>query len=93
MEKLFQYLLLGIVLLFLIWFVFQLFLFIISYFQLLFAWFKLSPQQRKNRRKMNKTVKRIKRQSKYGSSDYSGSYSFTSTSSDCSDDGGGGGGD
>ncbi len=42
---------------------------------------------------MNKTVKRIKRQSKYGSSDYSGSYSFTSTSSDCSDDGGGGGGD
>lgn len=92
MEELLKYFLLGIVILFLTWFVFQLVRFIIASSQHFIVWMKLSPDQRKNRRKMNKTVKRIRKQSKYGSSDYSSSYSYSSYSSDGGSDGGGGGG-
>ncbi len=52
-------------------------------------WLRLSPEKRKNNRKMNRTIKRLRKESKYGSSSYSGGeYSYSSDGG--SGDGGGG---
>ncbi|KGR78682.1 hypothetical protein [Ureibacillus manganicus] len=81
----------GIILLFTMWIV-TLIRLIIGKSKAFKYWLSLTPEKRKNNRKMNRTVKRIKGKSKYGSSYGDGGSGATYYSSGDSESGGDGGG-
>ncbi|HWL25409.1 MAG TPA: hypothetical protein VNR38_16965 [Ureibacillus sp.] len=79
----------GILMLIIMWTV-SLFQLAISETKAFMRWLNMTPKQRQNHQKMKKTVRRIKGQSKYGTSYADGGSYYSSYS--CGDSGGDSGG-